>query len=109
MSYKEYNEIIFISYLIHHIRHLKYIGPLYCQVLLMKENNDQMMDFDVLMTKSNGHMETQFIYKRMALPKDSVDVDGLTLTLTDKRTHGNVGFFRDVCESPPPCYGGITL
>ena len=55
---------------------------------LMKENNDQMMDFDVLMTESNGHMETQFIYKRMALPKDSVDVDGLTLTLTDKRTHG---------------------
>ena len=57
----------------------------------MKENNDQMMDFDVLMIKSNGHMETQLIYKRMALPKDSVDVDGLTLTLTDKRTHGNVG------------------
>ena len=57
----------------------------------MKENNDQMMDFDVLMTKSNGHMETQFIYKRMALPNDSVDVDGLTLTLTDKRTHRNVG------------------
>ena len=57
----------------------------------MKENNDQMMDFDVLTTKSNGHMETQLIYKRMALPKDSVDVDGLTLTLTDKRTHGNVG------------------
>ena len=53
----------------------------------MKENNDQILDFDVLMTKSNGHMETQFIYKRMALPKDSVDVDGLTLTLTDKRTH----------------------
>ena len=47
----------------------------------MKNNHDQMMDFDVLMTKSNGHMETQFIYKRMALPKDSVDVDGLTLTL----------------------------
>ena len=39
-------------------------------------------------------METQFIYKRMALPKDSVDVDGLTLTLTDKRTHGNVGYER---------------
>ena len=55
----------------------------------MKENNHQMMDFDVLATKSNGHMETQFIYKRMVLPKDSVDVDGLTLT--DKRTHGNVG------------------
>ena len=51
-----------------------------------------MMDFDVLTIQSNVHMETQFIYKRMALPKDSVDVDGLTLTLTDKRTHGNVGF-----------------
>ena len=50
-----------------------------------------MMDFDVLTIQSNVHMETQFIYKRMALPKDSVDVDGLTLTLTDKRTHGNVG------------------
>ena len=57
-------------------------------MLVMKEN-DQMMDFDVLTKKvTDTWKHNSSINKRMALPKDSVDVDGLTLTLTDKRTHG---------------------
>ena len=49
----------------------------YDQVLVMKENNDQMMAFDILTTKNKGHLETHGWRCQR-------------ITFMDKRTHENI-------------------